>query len=73
MWQQVEQALRQSTHQVLFKLASFLPALIALLLALVIMTAIGMGLAALLRRSLTAAKFEALTPCPSPERRGAIR
>ena len=58
MWQQVEQALRQSAQQVLYKLASFLPALIALLLALVIMTAIGMGLAALLRRSLTAAKFD---------------
>src|ERR1700679_1723765 len=58
MWQQVEQALRQSAHQVLFKLASFLPALIALLLALVIMTAIGAGLAALLRRFLTAAKFD---------------
>jgi hypothetical protein len=58
MWQQIEQALRQSAHQVLFKLASFLPALIALLLALVIMTAIGLGLAALLRRSLTAAKFD---------------
>src|SRR5271156_1854898 len=58
MWQQVEQALRQSAQQVLYKLASFLPALIALLLALVVMTAIGMGLAALLRRSLTAAKFD---------------
>ena len=30
MWQQVEQALRQSAQQVLYKLASFLPALIAL-------------------------------------------
>jgi hypothetical protein len=58
MWQQVELALSQSAHQVLFKLASFLPALVALLLALIVLTAIGAGVAALLRRFLTAAKFD---------------
>src|ERR1700731_2178366 len=58
MWQQVELALSQSAHRVLVKLAIFLPALVALLLALIILTAIGAGLAALLRRFLTAAKFD---------------
>src|SRR5580704_13724971 len=46
MWQQIELALRQSAQSVLVKLARFLPGLFALLLA------------ALLRRSLTAAKFD---------------
>src|SRR5580704_1014569 len=58
MWQQVELALSQSAHRVLVKLASFLPGLVALLLAVIVLTAIGAGLAALLRRSLTAAKFD---------------
>jgi len=58
MWQQVELALSQSAHRVLVKLAVFLPALVALLLALIILTAVGAGLAALLRRLLTAAKFD---------------
>src|SRR5260370_23085574 len=58
MWQQVELALSQSAHRVLVKLAIFLPALVALLLALVVLTSIGAGLAALLRRFLTAAKFD---------------
>ena len=58
MWQQVELALGQSTHRVLVKLASFLPALVALLLAVIILALIGAALAALLRRTLTAAKFD---------------
>ncbi len=58
MWQQVELALSQSAHRVLFKLASFLPALLALFLALFVLTAIGVGLAALLRRVLTSVKFD---------------
>src|SRR3981189_1887191 len=58
MWQQVELALSQSAHRVLVKLAIFLPALVALVLALVVLTAIGAALAALLRRFLTAAKFD---------------
>jgi hypothetical protein len=58
MWQQVELALSQSAHRVLFKLASFLPALLALILAIIILTAVGAGLAAILRRILTAAKFD---------------
>ncbi len=58
MWQQVELALSQSAHRVLFQLASFLPGLLALLLAVLILAAIGAGLAALLRRILVAAKFD---------------
>ena len=58
MWQQIELSLRQSAQQVLVKLASFLPGLVALLLAIFVMTAIGIGIAALLRRGLTAAKFD---------------
>jgi hypothetical protein len=58
MWQQVELALSQSAHRVLVKLASFLPGLVALLLAVIVLTAIGAGLAALLRRTLTAARFD---------------
>jgi hypothetical protein len=58
MWQQVELALSQSAHRVLFKLASFLPALLALLLAVLVLSAIGAGLSALLHRILTAAKFD---------------
>ena len=58
MWQQIELALRQSAQSVLVKLARFLPGLFALLLAVLVLTAIGALLAALLRRSLTAAKFD---------------
>jgi hypothetical protein len=58
MWQQVELALSQSAHRVLFQLASFLPALLALVLAIVVLTALGIGLSALLRRVLTAVRFD---------------
>jgi hypothetical protein len=58
MWQQVELALSQSAHRVLFKLASFLPALVALFLAVVVLTAIGAGLSALLHRILTSVRFD---------------
>src|SRR5665213_1588827 len=58
MWQQVELALSQSAHRVLVKLASSLPGLLALLLAVLVLTAIGVGLAALLRRILTAIRFD---------------
>ena len=48
MWQQVELALSQSAHRVLVKLASFLPGLLALLLAVIVLAAIGAGVAVLL-------------------------
>lgn len=58
MWQQVELALSQSARRVLFQLASFLPGLVALLLAVLVLAALGAVLAALLRRILLAAKFD---------------
>lgn len=58
MWQQVELALNQSAHQVLVTLARFLPGLLALLVAIVLLTLIGAGVAALLHRVLIALKFD---------------
>jgi hypothetical protein len=58
MGQQIALALRESMHRVLFKLVSFLPGLLALLVAVVILTAIGALLATILRRILVAAKFD---------------
>ena len=58
MGQQVATALRDSMHRVLVKLVSFLPGLLALLLAVIILTAIGWGFAVLIRRVLFAARFD---------------
>ncbi len=58
MWQQVELALSQSAHRALVTLANFLPGVLALLLAILILTAIGALLAALLKRLLTALRFD---------------
>jgi hypothetical protein len=58
MWQQIELALRQSAQSVLVKLAEFLPGLLALLVAVLVLTAVGAGVAAILRRILVAAKFD---------------
>jgi hypothetical protein len=58
MGQQIEFALRDSMHRVLVKLASFLPGLLALLVAVAVLTAFGVLLAYLVRRILTAAKFD---------------
>jgi hypothetical protein len=58
MWQQVEIALRESMRSVLVKLVSFLPGLLALIVAVAILTAFGALLAFILRRALTAAKFD---------------
>jgi len=58
MGQQIEFALRQSVHRVVFMLVSFLPGILAFLLALVVFTLLGVGLAALLRRILTAVHFD---------------
>lgn len=58
MLQQVQLALTESAHRVLFQLASFLPGLLALLLAVLVLAAIGAGLAALLRRILESIKFD---------------
>ena len=58
MWQQVELALSQSAHRALVTLANFLPGLLALLLSVLILTVVGAVLAALLRRVLSAVRFD---------------
>jgi hypothetical protein len=58
MLQQVETALRDSMRSVLVKLVSFLPGLLALIVAVAILTGVGALLAFVLRRILTAAKFD---------------
>jgi hypothetical protein len=58
MGQQILDALRESMHRVLVKLVSFLPGLLALLVAVIVLTAVGALLALLLRRILIAAKFD---------------
>ncbi|HZY62301.1 MAG TPA: hypothetical protein VFE38_07225 [Edaphobacter sp.] len=58
MWQQVQNALSQSAHRVLFKLASFLPGLVALLVAVILLAILGAIVAAILHRILVSAKFD---------------
>ena len=58
MGQQIEFALQQSVHRVVFMLVSFLPGVLAFLLALVVFTLLGLGLAALVRRVLRAIRFD---------------
>jgi len=58
MGQQVEFALRDSMHRVLVKLVSFLPGLLALLVAVAVFTAAGALLAWALRRALAAMSFD---------------
>lgn len=58
VWQQVSGALDVSMHRALIKLASFLPGVLALLIALILLTAVGAGLAYVLRRVLVAVRFD---------------
>jgi hypothetical protein len=58
MGQQIEFALKESMHRVLVKLVSFLPGLLALLVAVLVLAAVGALLSYLLRRVLTAARFD---------------
>ncbi|MEO7030240.1 MAG: hypothetical protein ABI147_12650 [Acidobacteriaceae bacterium] len=58
MGHQIQLALRQSAHRVVALLVSFLPALLAFLLAVVVLAVIGTLLAFLLRKLLTAARFD---------------
>jgi len=58
MGQQVLLALKESMHRVLVKLVSFLPGLLALLVAVAVLTALGALLAFVLRRILTKARFD---------------
>ncbi len=58
LWQQVEGALTQSMHRALVKLASFLPGILALLIAVLLLSAVGALLAMALRKVLTSVRFD---------------
>jgi hypothetical protein len=58
MGQQIESALRQSIHRIVLVLASFLPGILAFLLAVIVFALIGWALSALLRRLLTVLRFD---------------
>lgn len=58
LWQQVEGALTQSMHRALVKLASFLPGILALLIAVVLLSAVGALLSIALRKVLTRIRFD---------------
>ncbi len=58
MWQQVELALRESAHRALVTLANFLPGILALLVAVILLTVLGAFIAALLRRILLSLRFD---------------
>ena len=50
MWAQVHQALQGSLHRAVFKVATLLPGVLALIVALVVSIFIGWALAAILRQ-----------------------
>jgi hypothetical protein len=58
MGQQIEFALRQSMHRVLVVLVSFLPGLLAFLVAVVLFALVGAIIAGIVRRILTSARFD---------------
>ena len=58
MGQQIEFALRQSMHRVLVVLVSFLPGLLAFLVAVILFALIGAIIAGVVRRILTMARFD---------------
>jgi hypothetical protein len=58
IWRTMSDALHESIYRVLSLLISILPGILAFLVALAILTLIGMALSALLRRALAAAKFD---------------
>lgn len=58
MGPQIEFALRQSTHRVLVVLVSFLPGVMVFLLSILVLTALGLLLAAICRAILSSVKFD---------------
>jgi hypothetical protein len=58
IWHHMSEALHESLYRVLSVLIAILPGILAFIVALVVLTLIGMALSALLRRGLTAAKFD---------------
>ena len=58
MWEQVQQALLQSIQRVIFKIATLLPGVLALVLAVLVFAAIGWLLVIVVRRILLAVAFD---------------
>jgi uncharacterized membrane protein len=58
IWHHMADALHQSLYRVLSQVIAILPGILAFIVALALFTLIGMALSALLRRGLTAAKFD---------------
>jgi hypothetical protein len=58
IWSHMTDALQQSVYRVVSLLVSILPGLLALIIALAVLTGIGIGLSWLFRRILTAVKFD---------------
>lgn len=58
MWEQIHQALQQSVQRVIFKVATLLPGVLALVLAVLVFSGIGWLLVWLLRRILVAVEFD---------------
>jgi hypothetical protein len=58
IWRHMSEALHESLYRVLSVLISILPGILAFVVALVLLTLVGMAVSALLRRGLTAAKFD---------------
>ncbi len=58
IWHHMSDALFQSLYRVLSLLVAILPGILAFFVALAVFTALGMGISALLRRGLTALKFD---------------
>lgn len=58
IWHHMSDALHQSLYRVLSLLIAILPGILAFIVAVVVLTLIGMALSALLRRGLTAARFD---------------
>jgi uncharacterized membrane protein len=58
IWHHMSEALHQSLYSVLSLMIAILPGILAFVVALVVLTLIGMALSALLRRGLAAVKFD---------------
>jgi len=58
IWHHMSEALHDSLYRVLSVLIAILPGILAFIVALVVLTLIGVAVSALLRRGLTAAKFD---------------
>jgi len=67
MWEQIEFALHASLARVLTKVATLLPAVLSLVLAVVVCGLLGLLLAYILRKTLSALRFDERVRANSPE------